>query len=261
MKRIIFSIIMTTILVLLAYKKKALTKAALLLSGICCLIICYIGGFPLFLMLALTFILSEIANHYHKKLKIKNDINEKIGKRDIVQIIANVLPCTIMIILFYITKKDYFIILYSISIAEALSDTLGSDVGIFSNQEPINILTLKKSPKGLSGNVTLLGLICEFLGPVLIGMIYYMTINNNLKILLLIIISGFLGAIIDSILGAGLQVKYQCKECKLITEKKLHCNKKTKYIKGIKWFNNDLVNLISNIASIIIGTILLLIIK
>lgn len=69
---------------------------------------------------------------------------------------------------------------------------------------------------------------------------------------IIIILSGFLGSLIDSILGASIQVKYKCEKCKKITERKEHCGKETNYYKGIKWIDNNLVNLLSNAMVFII---------
>ena len=52
-------------------------------------------------------------------------------------------------------------------------------------------------------------------------------------------------------IGSLLQVKYQCPICKIITEKETHCDNKTDFVSGIKWFTNDVVNLTScTIASL-----------
>ena len=58
-------------------------------------------------------------------------------------------------------------------------------------------------------------------------------------------------------LGASIQVKYKCEKCKKITERKEHCGKETNYYKGIKWIDNNLVNLLSNAIVFIILLIIL----
>ena len=74
---------------------------------------------------------------------------------------------------------------------------------------------------------------------------------NKIMPLGLIIISilGFLGTLIDSILGASIQAQYFCQEENLITEKKDYGGKSNKLIKGFRFFNNDMINYLSNALS------------
>ena len=74
-------------------------------------------------------------------------------------------------------------------------------------------------------------------------------ITNSLWI---IIISSIIGVVIDSILGSLVQRKNRCKKCNVITEKNIHCDEETVHYQGIKWINNSLVNLFSNISVIVI---------
>lgn len=256
MSNYFISLLLTLLLIFIAICKKALTIPAIILSGICSFIICLLGGLPCFIILTSTFILAEFASSFHKKDDIKKSINEKTGKRDFEQILLNVVPATLVLIIWSVTKNKIFLVIYASTCAEVLADTLGSDIGILSKKTPINIITLKKSFPGLSGNITLLGLFSELIGAGCIGIIYYFMINNNIIELTIIILSGFLGGLFDSFLGAIGQIKYKCTICQIITEKKVHCDKNTKYYCGIKWIDNDIVNLFSNIFSISLSLIL-----
>lgn len=256
MKSILISFILTLLLVLLAYYKKSITTSGLILSGLSCFIICWVGKLPCFIMLVVTFLLALLAEKISEKSKIKDDINEKNGQRDIIQILVNVVPATISLVIFYLTKNEIFLMGYVVMMGETLADTLGSDIGVISKRKPINILTFKKSQPGLSGNVSFLGLFCEFIGSLIISIIYYLFIDNSIVDMLIITCSSFMGGIFDSILGSSVQVKYKCKKCKIITEKKIHCGYETKYYKGIRWIDNDIVNLFSNLFSFLVLIIL-----
>ncbi|MGL4373112.1 MAG: DUF92 domain-containing protein, partial [Turicibacter sp.] len=70
-------------------------------------------------------------------------------------------------------------------------------------------------------------------------------------------IFGFLGSLVDSLLGALVQVKYQCVKCGLITENKIHHNQHCKQIKGIKYLTNDAVNLFSPMIVTLLGIFLI----
>ena len=144
--------------------------------------------------------------------------------------------------------------------AESLSDSLASDIGVLSKRPPINILTFKKSIKGLSGNISLLGICLSLIGSLIISSIFYI-FYHQFSSFLAILLSGFLGTIVDSVLGSTIQVKYKCQKCLQITEREEHCQIKTKYYKGFKFINNDCVNFLSNVSTSIISYIIIILIK
>lgn len=47
-----------------------------------------------------------------------------------------------------------------------------------------------------------------------------------------------------------------CLNCNSLTEKDIHCNQLTIFYRGVKWIDNSMVNLMSNIATIIIAVLL-----
>ncbi len=232
------SIILSLLLGLIVHLKKALTMPALIPAVLFSTLITYFGGITSFIILVVVFLGSIITKLFNK--------NKKRYKRKLIQIISNVGVGTLSLIIYKITANDIYLLIYVSVMAESLADTLASDIGILSKREPINILTLKKGERGLSGNISILGLISTLIGSLLIGTIYYIGIEKNIISFLIIVLSGFLGSLVDSILGASIQVKYRCEKCKKITERKEHCGKKTNYYKGIKWIDNNLVNLLSN---------------
>jgi uncharacterized membrane protein len=69
---------------------------------------------------------------------------------------------------------------------------------------------------------------------------------------MIVAILGFAGCIIDSLLGATIQAKYCCEICGKITEKKIHHERSTKLVTGLKYINNDTVNFISILSVAII---------
>lgn len=243
------SIILSLLLGLIAYLKKALTMPALILAVLFSTLITYFGGLTSFIILVVVFLGSIITKLFHK--------NKKSNKRKLIQIISNVGIGVLSLIIYKFTSNDLYLLIYASVMAESLADTLASDIGVLSKSEPINILTFKKGKRGLSGNISFWGLTSALIGSLLIGTIYYIGMDKSITSFIIIILSGFLGSLIDSILGASIQVKYKCTKCKKITERKEHCGKKTNYYKGIKWIDNNLVNLLSNAIVFIILLIIL----
>ena len=243
------SIILSLLLGLISYLKRALTMPALILAVLFSTLITYFGGLTSFIILVVAFLGSIITKLFHK--------SKKSNKRKLIQIISNVGIGALSLIIYKFTSNDLYLLIYASVMAESLADTLASDIGVLSKSEPINILTFKKGERGLSGNISFLGLTSALIGSLLIGTIYYIGMDKSITSFIIIILSGFLGSLIDSILGASIQVKYKCTKCKKITERKEHCGKKTNYYKGIKWIDNNLVNLLSNAIVFIILLIIL----
>ncbi len=257
--KLMTSIVLSFLLALFAYIKKSMTNMALLVAFIFSVIITFFGGLPYFLILLTVFLGTVVANKIKKEERSKiNKVIEKSGKKDIYQILANVLVGTLCIIIYAFTKNIIFLVAYASVMAEALSDSLASDIGVLSKKDPINILTLNKSKPGLSGNISLLGLIASFIGALLIALIFII-FNGRFIYFLVIILSGFIGALFDSFLGATIQVKYKCVNCSLETERLYHCDKKCKKIRGIRFINNDVVNFLSNLISGLIAIMLLVV--
>jgi uncharacterized membrane protein len=70
------------------------------------------------------------------------------------------------------------------------------------------------------------------------------------KILTVITIGGVIGSLMDSWLGATYQAIYRCPQCQKDTEKTpLHsCGSETFHVRGIKWLNNDMVNVLCTVS-------------
>jgi uncharacterized membrane protein len=71
------------------------------------------------------------------------------------------------------------------------------------------------------------------------------------------LIGGTAGSMIDSLLGATIQVQYHCPACNERTEKRIHrCSTPTIQTGGISLVTNDLVNITAIIAGTAIGALL-----
>ena len=111
--------------------------------------------------------------------------------------------------------------------ASANSDTWASEIGTLSKNKPIYIRTFKRIEKGTSGAVSLLGAIAALLGSLLISLLAIGFFNWSFHFFI-IFIFGFLGNVIDTIIGAFYQQVYVCSKCGIETEKKIHCEHRQK---------------------------------
>ena len=241
----------------IAYYKNAITLSAAIVAG---LMLAYAGFYDLssmYLMILSFFLISIIEKCTKKKVAFSLKYVEKTSARDIVQIIANGGIATICMIVYSLTHSSVCIALYAVSIAEALADSTASAVGVAYGKTTYDICRFKKIETGISGGITWIGSLASFISCIVVGG-YYFLIHQDLVQAIIIVICAFLGCVIDSVLGSCLQRKNKCQCCGLITEKKVHCNQSTSYYSGLRFLNNDSVNLISNICSVILAIIVLI---
>ena len=241
------SVLLPSILALIALYKNKLTLPGLIAAWIMGIIITYFGGISAFIALALTFILTIMSD------KLKKTKEDK--RRNIYQIFSNVLTCSVSLVLYYFFKNEVFIVVYYAVIGGSLADTLASSIGPLAKEKPIHPLTLKKMEIGESGAISILGLVVSLLGGLIIGVVYYFTYFKVLN-LVLISLMGLFGSYVDSLLGALFQAKYECNKCHEYTENSIHCGLNAKLIKGIGFINNNAVNFSSNVIIFLITLLL-----
>jgi len=185
----------------------------------------------------------------------------KGSQRDLFQVLANILPSLIALCLYQVFQIDAFLLAYVAGIASCTADTWGSDIGVLSRKPPRHLLSGKRLAPGLSGGVSLLGTFASFTGSVLITAVYAVSLWLSgkpflAKQLLLLIALGFFGSLIDSLLGATIQVRYQCPVCGQFTEKKIHHDQATKPVSGWTFITNEGVNLLSNLLIVVFAILL-----
>ena len=212
------------------YKIKSLSVSGTVMAFFvgCCIAI----GFKWqgLIILGLFFTSSSLWSKFKKKQKEKlGDILEKGEQRDWVQVFANGSIASVASLLFYFTNDDVWMLAFCVAIAAANSDTWASEIGVLSKGNPIYLLSLQRIEKGTSGAVSLLGLVASVAGATFIAISSLVLFSIPLVSSMILIISfGFLGSIVDTMLGATLQARYTCCTCGIVTEKRHHCGARTK---------------------------------
>ncbi|NMH69695.1 DUF92 domain-containing protein [Bacillus sp. RO3] len=209
----------------------------------------YSYGFEGLFLLGVFFLSSSIWSRLFKKDKVGiEDRLAKTSKRDWQQVLANGGPATLFALLFSITGNEVWTLAFIASIAGANADTWASEIGPLSHKSPISIRTFTRVPKGTSGAVSLIGTTAAVFGAALIALTSW-TILDEMTIILfsLLSLSGFLGNMMDTILGAFTQLEYRCRVCGFQTESVVHCGHPTVRTKGNAFMNNESVNALSSL--------------
>ncbi|MDV2683180.1 DUF92 domain-containing protein [Alkalihalophilus lindianensis] len=244
-----------------AYYMKKLSKSGVFAAILVGWSISFGLGFFGLLLLAIFFFTSSMWSSLWKGRK-DNGIVEKGDQRDAWQVVANGGVAAIMALLYGLSPSPIWLFAFVASLAAANADTWASEIGTLSRQRPFHVLTWKRVEPGTSGAITALGSAAAFAGSFVISFFailsWWSSYYNSHLLLIALSVVGFLGNFIDTLIGASLQVMYRCKECGVETESKRHCGRKTEYVSGLKWLNNDLVNIACTSAGALLGILVAL---
>jgi len=211
-------------------------------------------------ILLLTFFISSSAltRIYKNRNSGSEDFYAKGGQRDAGQVLGNGLVAAFFVLsqgtLF---DGDLAWVCFATALAAVNADTWATELGGLSSSRPRLITNLAVSvEKGTSGGVSSVGTSAAFFGSALIGLEGALLSPSGLdwNLFLPITLAGFAASMFDSILGASVQAMFYCPVDKKQTEKhpKHSCGTTTKHIRGLKWLNNDWVNLLASASGLII---------
>ncbi len=204
------------------------------------------------------FVLSSLLSKMGRKRKAKAEtLFEKGGRRDVWQVLANGGLAGVILLVWHFYPADLFYLLFLGALAGVTADTWATEIGILSKSAPRSLLNWKVVPIGTSGGVSLLGTMGAALGSLVLGAAGALSSPHSStqligsREILLVLVSGFLASFIDSLLGASFQAQFCCPQCGKLTEKVDHCaGMPTRFVRGLKWMNNDVVNGICGLSGV-----------
>jgi uncharacterized protein (TIGR00297 family) len=246
-----------------AFLRQKLTFSASITALMMGFSVIYFGHELFFTLLMMFFLSSTLIRKILIKLfphYLKSSISNDHPPRDVIQVLCNGGVLTLLSVFYYLQPSVNILVVASISMAAANADTWASEIGTLSQDEPTSILSRKPYSKGLSGGVTKLGLWASLGGSLLITLISSVYLASSfglnsqwLAMLFWMTGFGFLGSIVDSILGELFQAKYLDQTGKLLDEKR---DMTDQLMSGIAWLDNNAVNLLTNVM--VVGTSLIL---
>lgn len=253
-----FVYISIALLVVLAYRARLLTISGAVAAFIVGLLTVLGLGLKGLLILALFFISSSFWSKIKSARKKKaEDMAVKGSQRDWMQVAANGGPAALSSMLYFFTAHPVWLLGFCICNSAANSDTWASEIGSMSKKNPFFLKTLRRAERGTSGAVSFLGTTAAVLGAFVIAMASYYLFALTRKEFLFILLFGFCGNLVDTILGAFVQAGYSCPACGAKTEKTQHCGQKTRLNKGFSLFNNDSVNFLSGLSALLLGILIM----
>lgn len=149
--------------------------------------------------------------------------------------------------------QSYLLASYIGHYACCAADTWASELGVLSKSQPRLITTGRRVPPGTNGGVSLLGTAASVAGGTFVGVLYYLmslfSSSQQAHVITLGAITGLLGSVLDSLLGATLQATwFNTKTHKICAERDEHASKsgaEEQLVCGRAVLTNEQVNAVS----------------
>jgi uncharacterized protein (TIGR00297 family) len=248
----------------LAWRVRALTAngaaAAALVGGL----IFGLGGLA-WAVLLLTFFISSsgLSLAFNRRKLAAHEKFAKGSRRDWGQVLANGGLGALLVIADAAIADPGQVwpyLAFAGAMAAVNADTWATELGVLSPTPPRLITTRQVVEPGSSGGVTGWGTLAALGGAALIGLAggLFASPVSTLPLVFITAAAGLAGAMLDSLLGATVQVIYSCPACGKLTERHPihHCGTQTTYARGWRWLNNDLVNLAASLTGAVIAVLL-----
>lgn len=149
-------------------------------------------------------------------------------------------------------ERSYLLASFIGHYACCAADTWASELGVLSQSDPRLITTLRRVPPGTNGGVSVLGLAVSALGGAFIGALHYAgslpSGTAQLQVITLGAVTGFLGSVLDSVLGATVQATYFDRSSRRICDESApHAD--VDHVCGVDVLSNEQVNIVSVLAT------------
>src|SRR5581483_8544476 len=243
---------------LLAYRRRSLSRSGVAGAVVTGTTTFGLGGWAWGLSLIFFFVSSSLFSHFRARDKaaIAEDKFSKGSRRDIGQVAANGGMATLLALGYgavsHPATRKLLQAGYAGVIATATADTWATELGVLSPRPPRLITTGALTAPGTSGGITSLGTGAAMVGALASGLFFWTLqgCRRSLLVLPLIaLISGTIGNLFDSFLGATTQAMFHCPACDKETERQFHnCGTRTRFLRGLPWMTNDMVNFLSTLV-------------
>ncbi len=235
-----------------AWRARWVDAAAAVFSALLGMVALGLGGPAWFLPLLAFMVLSSLLTRFRQ-----SDSREK-GPRRIVQVVCNVVPAMLPVFPFALTGDPRWYVLHVGSVAVATADTWATEIGRHARSDPFSLRSLRRVARGVSGAVSPLGLAGSVLGGLAIGGVAALVGPPawRSRLLLAGAAVGLAGSLVDSLLGAWLQVRFRCAACGATVEESNHCGVRGKRLSGVPGCDNHAVNAAATVAGLVLAWLL-----
>jgi len=219
--RVLPALLITVAFGLAAFLLRGVTVSGAL-AGTFTAFLIYLGlGSGGFVTLLLVFVLTFVATRLGYRRKQQLGLAEQESGRDANQVLANVAAAAVFAVL--AIRNPAFAIASVAAMAEAAADTSQSEIGQLVSARAWMITTFRRVPAGTDGGITSTGTLAGAIAACIVALAAAAMHVIPPNLMWVAAFAGFLGTIVDSVLGATLE--------------------------RAEWLNNDAVNFLSTAAA------------
>ncbi len=201
------------------------------------------GGAALAAFFVSSSLVSRIASRAESLRGSSPQLDAKGNRRDVWQVSANGGPAALAAMLPLDSTLKIWLV--TASLAAAAADTWATSIGLLSRRPPRLLWSSRVVSPGTSGGVTPIGTAGGAAGAALVAATGAL-MTGRLDLLPLGTLIGFLGMVMDSLLGGTVQGRFHCSRCNQPSEWAIHrCGSPTGLTGGWSWLNNDGVNFLA----------------
>lgn len=249
----IFAQLFAILVAVFSWRKKSVSVSGFLSMLVVSSFFIWNNGIAPLAILFAMFASASLLTRYKQSYKevLTGSVLKKNGPRDFVQALSNLGIAFFGFVCYLVLKEEVWLLALLASVAASNADSWASEIGVLSKKDPVMITTFKACKPGLSGGVTWLGTFAGICGSVFIALLSLwlkpaMGINMEpIRLFMLISLSGITGLLLDSILGASLQLTYK----NVKGEETENPEAGVSRGRGVRWVNNDLVNFFSSLGA------------
>jgi uncharacterized protein (TIGR00297 family) len=190
---------------LLARALRGVDPSGMLAGGAACFLLFAGAGPSAFAVLAALFLLTWVATRFGYRRKQDLGVAERGDGRDAWQVLANLSVASLGAVAFGVTGNRAWLFASAAALAEAATDTVASEIGQTRGQTAVLITTWKPVAAGTDGGITIAGTLTGLAAGVLIALVAAEGGMIPRAQFWIPAAAGFLGMLVDSVLGAILQ--------------------------------------------------------
>lgn len=257
LSRALLGLALASLVAIAARRARALDWSGVAAAALCGSA-CSAAGWRWAITLIGYFLAASLISHVGsaRKERRTHSIVAKGGSRDAAQVLANGGVYSAAAVGSIVMPHPVWAWAALGALAASSADTWATEIGLLAGRRPVDVLKRTFVQAGMSGGVTAPGLAGALLGAVAVAAIGLLA-GFSRGAALAAVVSGWLGAMLDSVLGATIQQRRRCDACAEDTELMMHpCGTPTRHIAGIRWANNDVINLLATIAGLLLSAAL-----
>ena len=201
----------TGLLAVQAYRMRALTRSGAWAAALCGGVLYVGGGSTWVVLVGVFFITASVLTRLESGAGGSHRSLDRTG-RSWDQVAANGGVAAVAAAIHALTTSPAAFAVAAGAIAAATADTWGTEVGRWSPVPPRLITSWATVPHGRTGGVTPLGTLGAAAGALLIGVCAALLergVAHPARLALVVSVAGFSGAIVDSLLGATVEDRWQ----------------------------------------------------